>query len=313
MRPRIRSRKSQRNRPRNQLAPLFSLERQPHTLPHSWYCDERWTAAAGQRALKDFMPKSNLIESSVQGVPAWITAPWALHAGIQSPSEMLQLKSHLDNSAPPLVVIDLPVGLECSWENWMIQQRHSRILNLSTSSSAIEQFPKNRKKQLRKFNEFGLQIQSVDDPERILKLHQLARNRKGIKSDSNQLKRLLEVLLSTPFQSAYAVVDRGGQDVANGVFLHHEHETVYAFGGQKFSELSAVATVYLISRGIEVAEELKHTRFDFGGSLDVGVDQFYKEFGAVKVDKLRLVRCNKWIKPFLKWSRPDLFVISGPK
>lgn len=253
------------------------------------------------------------MESRVHGIPAWITAPWALHAGIQSQLELLELKSHLDNNAPPLVVIDLPVGLECSWENWIIQRRHSRILSLSPSSSAIEKFPKNRKKQLRKFHELGLKIESVDDPERILRLHQLARNRKGIKSNGNQLMRLLDVLLSTPFQSAYAVVDRAGHDVANGVFLHHEQETVYAFGGQKFSELSAVATIKLISRGIEVAEELKHTRFDFGGSLDVGVDQFYKEFGAEKIDKLRLVRCSKWIQPLLNWSRPDLFSINEPK
>jgi hypothetical protein len=47
--------------------------------------------------------------------------------------------------------------------------------------------------------------------------------------------------------------------------------------------------------------------FDFGGSMDPGVDRFYAEFGAEAVPKIRLVKMAPWWKPIMRWRRPDLF------
>ncbi len=63
----------------------------------------------------------------------------------------------------------------------------------------------------------------------------------------------------------------------------------------------------LIDAGIRDAVKREVNCFDFGGSMDPGVDKFYAEFGAEKVVKWRYMRCSWWAQPWLRLMRPDLF------
>jgi hypothetical protein len=90
-------------------------------------------------------------------------------------------------------------------------------------------------------------------------------------------------------------------------FCTTQGRTVYAFGGQKRSSVSGLATVLLIEQGIRDAAAIGNRIFDFGGSSDPGVDRFYAEFGAEKVPRQRAVRMAWWARPWLRLMRPDLF------
>jgi hypothetical protein len=63
----------------------------------------------------------------------------------------------------------------------------------------------------------------------------------------------------------------------------------------------------LIAEGIKAAQSLGHQIFDFGGSQDSGVDQFYREFGAKKVPRFRAIRVRPLYRWWLNLTRPDLF------
>ena len=99
----------------------------------------------------------------------------------------------------------------------------------------------------------------------MLQLHQQVRERKSIPSDAAALKRLLTWILTSPHQSSYVVYDDQNQAIASATFLHNNGRTVYAFGGQERSNVSALATVLLIQQGIRDAEAVGNDIFDFGG------------------------------------------------
>ena len=209
----------------------------------------------------------------------------------------------------PCIVVDLPPGMPCNGDSkWMIQERHTRQLQwLSESTTPVDDLPKHRLKQIRKGERHGLSVELSSDHNRILGLHQEARLRKKLHSDETNLRLQLESVLKSPHQTSYVAQDAQGEDLASAVFLHEKGRTIYAFGGQKRSKESAWASVMLITKGIEAAHERGNTRFDFGGSMDAGVDQFYAEFGAQAVSKLRCIRVARWARPWLQFLRPDLF------
>ena len=81
---------------------------------------------------------------------------------------------------------------------------------------------------------------------------------------------------------------------------------LYAFGGQIRGPQSAIASVAMLAKAMDIAIEKGANIFDFGGSEDPGVDRFYKEFGAKRVKKARLIYVVWWLKPIIRFIRPDL-------
>jgi lipid II:glycine glycyltransferase (peptidoglycan interpeptide bridge formation enzyme) len=119
--------------------------------------------------------------------------------------------------------------------------------------------------------------------------------------------RLLTWILTSPHQTSYVVYDDQNRAIASATFLHNKGRTVYAFGGQERSNVSALATVLLIQQGIRDAEAVGNDIFDFGGSADEGVDRFYAEFGAHAEPRFRAILVKGWAHPWLRVFRPDLF------
>lgn len=274
----------------------------PATLPSCWYSDPRWSTNDST---------AGLMHARIKGIPALITPPWALYATpgnlIPDAHEINHAVRLFEEHSASLIVWDLPPNIRATLpKKWHVITKHTRQL-YPDSSGLFAPLPKHRQKQIRKAEGAGIRLIPCSDVERMLALHQLSRHRKNIASDAAQLRKLLKTIFATPFHSSYMAVDADGNDIANAVFLHHLNETVYGFGGQVRSQYSAIATTLLISKGMEHAQELRHDTFDFGGSEDRGVDQFYSEFGAAKVPRLRAVLAKRPFRRWLKWTRPDLF------
>lgn len=245
------------------------------------------------------------------GVQAVVTPPWAQDIGPYR--DDAALCAALEASRTTLTVLDLPAGTSAPHKlprhSWAVP-RHTRHITMS-GEDPVEQWPATRRKQLKRAEREGMTVSRSSNLGLLVELHQAARQRKGIASQESQLKPLLEELLAEPSTHAWVVRNARQDAVAGGVF--HAAETgrcVYGFGGQFRSEHpgeSSRATVLLISAAMRHAAQEGAVTFDFGGSMDQGVDRFYAEFGAEAIPKVRLVKISPWWKPLMRWLRPDLF------
>lgn len=275
----------------------------PTQHPDSWFSDPQWLQALQVGQAVD---SAALARLRIKGIPAAITPPWALETGEVTSDHVQALRRALESSALPLVVCDLPPGFPCMWEKpWIVQQKHTRWLK--AVDGQFPPLPKHRSKQVRKALAQGLRLEPCADVALLLQLHQQVRERKSIPSDAAALKRLLSWILTSPHQTSYVVYDDQNRAIASATFLHNKGRTVYAFGGQERSNVSALATVLLIQQGIRDAEAVGNDIFDFGGSADEGVDRFYAEFGAHAEPRFRAILVKGWAHPWLRVFRPDLF------
>lgn len=253
-----------------------------------------------------------LERSRVQGLRALTTPMWALEvprltSGVLSAAELA-----------PLVVLDfapgeLDAGGLRAWQEaeWVLQERHTRWLSLAAGFSP-SQLPKQRRKQLRFAETQGWRLSVIDDLEVLATLHNASRIRKGIANDSEKLLKLLHRLSTTDHLTTWGVQDADGTWIAGCGFLPERGRLVYAFGGASgHSKESAAAVVMLLVRAMSAAADSGYATFDFGGSMDPGVDRFYKEFGGEKVPKWRAVRVARWARPWIRLRRPDLLRGSG--
>lgn len=275
----------------------------PTQHPDSWFNDPHWLKAL---RVEQAIENAALARQRVKGISAAITPPWALECGNVNIDAARTLRRALESAALPLVVCDLPPGVPCDWDKpWIVQQKHTRWLQ--TVDGQFPSLPKHRSKQVRKALAQGLRLEPSTDVALLLQLHQQVRERKSIPSDAAALERLLAWILPSSHQSSYVVYDAHNRAIASATFLHNKGRTVYAFGGQKRSKVSALATVLLIQQGIHDAEKVGNEIFDFGGSADKGVDRFYAEFGAHAEPRYRVILASKWVRPWLRALRPDLF------
>ena len=249
--------------------------------------------------------------------PILATPPWAQDIGVDI--DMAAWTAAVASSSIP-VVLDLPAGwqrpVDLPPESWALE-RHTRQSVLQTGADPIEAWPSNRRKQWRRAERAGLTAERTEDVACLTALHQAARNRKTIKSDGDALHRLLEALLIEEDTHAWIVRNQGGDVLSGGVF-HGEgsmratgvRRCIYGFGGQfreGHQDSTSLATVLLIGHAMRHAAEQGSTVFDFGGSMDAGVDRFYAEFGAERIPKMRIVRIKAPLRWLFRMARPDLF------
>jgi hypothetical protein len=271
-------------------------------LPDSWFAESVWVS---EKKSFHWQESAHLVRSRIKGIPALFTPEGALHVGLITPPNW----NALEQSKSPCIIVDLPPGMPFEGRKfWKVQKRHTRQLRWNrTDADPIAILPSHRLKQLRRASRNQLEVLFVSEPKRILALHMAARMRKEVRANEKVLLQQLSSILQSPNQTSCIVQNHAGKDIASAVFLHEKGRTIYAFGGQIRSKESALATVMLIAEGIKSAKEVGNTCFDFGGSMDPGVDKFYAEFGADTVPKLRCVRIAWWAKPWLRITRPDLF------
>ena len=278
------------------MGPAFQAE----GPPEDWYADPVWARVhPGGRDVGG----GPAVRMWVRGVPALITAPWALHtarAACDLEVWAAQPEPWVVVDAPPLLPFPQapPVG------GWF-QQRHTRMLRLAPEG-AVACVPANRRKQLNRALRVGLKAEPDVPVADVVRLHAGARDRKGLAADAAALERLLDALVASPWVRSWGIRDAEGRWVAAAVFLQERSRWVYAFGGAERNSRSGLATVALLGAAIDAAAAAGADWFDFGGSTDPGVDRFYAEFGADAAPKWRWVRSAAWALPWMRWMRPDL-------
>ena len=284
-------------------------------LEQSPFSSSSWLENCGPGGFV-FNKTSGLVKTTIKGIPALFTPNWALDCGLvlnnYSGDEYSLFVEEINKRSEPYITIDLP---PCSDEfglstaivkqrtpsNIRVQWRHTRILELPS------QLPSNRRKQVKRAEREMISCEEVKNWNNVHILHDESRNRKDIKNDSDQLGKLLNSIASEDFSFAVEAKSPEGECIASGGFiLLPNNRCLYAFGGQKRGPLSAIASVAMLTEAMEIAKSKGARWFDFGGSTDPGVDRFYKEFGAKNIPKPRLIKISWWLRPILKFLRPDL-------
>ena len=258
---------------------------------------------------------SALSRFPMRGIQVLATPPWALDCGLSSETptkEYVALTSNWSARSEALKIIDLPPLPENSSltkaslkvntpRSFKIQWKHTRQILLDTP------LPNNRRKQVNRAKREGITCHLSNDWSNVISLHNESRIRKEIHSDSFQLSTLLNSVSKMTSSFAIEALDANGKCIAAGGFVYVNAATcLYSFGGQSRSKISGIASVAMLSFAMEEARTHGVTTFDFGGSADPGVDRFYKEFGAARVARARLVYASWWLRPFLRFIRPDL-------
>lgn len=246
------------------------------------------------------------------GLRAWATPPWAQDIGAHADTPaILRL---LAAPPAPLVVLDLAPGIPAPESLppgcWTLE-RHTRQVALTGREDPIAAWPAHRRKQFNRAEREGMQVHRIRDVRSLVALHQASRTRKGLSSDAEPLERLMSELLKEPGTQAWEITNAAEETLAGGLFHGSDDgRCIYGFGGQFRNATpgdTSRATVLLIGTAQRHAAAQGDGCFDFGGSADPGVDRFYAEFNAEKVNKARLVYMAPMWRPLLRLRRPDLF------
>lgn len=234
-------------------------------------------------------------------LPLACTPPWALHIGLRGSLETQQALVKACASRSLLHVLDLGPSADPALrvpDGWKEITRHTR--QLAWHENDGWGVGKRRRKQARRFlqDEGTLEVQlDAHGWDEVVALHRQARTRKGLAHHGTDLSALVKRIADAPWTFAVLARDHEGRCVASGGFVILPDQTcVYAFGGQLRSRSSGRATVAMLLAAMNEAHNRGCTTFDFGGSQDPGVDQFYAEFGAVAVPMRRWVKAPVWFQ-----------------
>ena len=249
-------------------------------------------------------------------IPITCTPPWALHVTWHGEiAAQKRLKHALTRAHTTVSVVDLGPDASPALtapKGWREVRRHTRQLNLSDTYVAT--LPKTRVKQARRFERESGTVEIHEDAsgwDQVFALHRASRERKGLQAQPEQLEALLQRIAPTDWTFSVLARDAHGECIASGGFVILPDQTcVYAFGGQTRSQESGRASVAMLLEAMRHAHARACLRFDFGGSQDPGVDQFYAEFGSEVVFMRRWVCAPRWFqwlfpRTWRSWTKPS--------
>ena len=258
-----------------------------------------------------------LQKTRIRGIFSLLSTPrWALHIqwGGEAKTQM-ELKRQLIEAQQLFNVVDLgPSALPDlpTPAGWTEVLRHTRQCSLEDEPKEV--VPKTRWKQARRFAAEGGHVKICTDLqgwEDVALLHIESRERKGLDAHAGALTELLQRIGGKPWTFSVLSFNEKGKCLASGGFVMLENGTcVYSFGGQRRSEQSGRATVAMLLEAMQEAKQRGAKHFDFGGSQDGGVDQFYAEFGADVVAMRRWIHVPWWFRfifpgKWKAWATPS--------
>ncbi len=252
-------------------------------------------------------------------ISALITPAWGVHCDVQGDGlDRINLFKQVASEPATVKVLDV-LGATPeeagALPKWTHVTRHTRQLSLPQSTEDIP-WPSQRLKQERRFLREGGRVEMNPGQgwQDVFALHLQSRARKSLDGRPAALKALLDNLYQQPWAFNVVAYDNAGSPVASGGFVGlSDGTTVYAFGGQQRSKGSGLASVAMIIAAGRVAQERGSHVLDFGGSLDAGVDQFYKELGGQAVAVSRFIHCPFWFRTLFPstwhaWTQPSTMV-----
>ncbi|HSZ25103.1 MAG TPA: hypothetical protein VK766_05270 [Cytophagaceae bacterium] len=116
----------------------------------------------------------------------------------------------------------------------------------------------------------------------------------------NTLQRLVEGLLLLGKAEVWHVKDEKGTVLVGAFFFMFENRIIFSFSGRTEEARDKKAMYFLCTKVIE-EHSSKNIIFDFAGSNDPGVGNFYRSFGAQERKYLRIKKNE--LPFFVKWLK----------
>lgn len=202
----------------------------------------------------------------------------------------------LDELKPVLVELNfLPFyWLPFHWAGFEVKPRLTyRLQTAHTRPQRIfAEFRDNIKRQIRK-SEKQNKIVEAGNSSALFDLNKDSYERKGDEHpfDADLLHHLFNMLRVDEAGKILEVHNPEGKVIAAAMFAWDSHYLYYLTGGVRESEKSSGAMAHVMWEGIQLSHH-KNLTFDFEGSMNKGIEQFFSAFGATPFTYYQVRKSN---------------------
>ncbi|MFT4678553.1 MAG: hypothetical protein ACI84C_000757 [Flavobacteriales bacterium] len=187
-----------------------------------------------------------------------------------------------------------------TWDGFRVAPKYTYRLSLEPSGEAIRaNFSQSAKSAIKKAEKSEIVVTICDDAQKV---HELLNETLQSKNDSFDLGLTLEEIKNLfETELAFALVANCNEKpIATGVFVHDRLNCYYLLGGvnRKYSKLEGGTAI--IWSGIQKAKEIGCEVFDFEGSMNPGIEHFFRGFGGKLTPYFQIIKANKLQRRILR-------------
>lgn len=177
-------------------------------------------------------------------------------------------------------------------KEFKIKKHHTYVLDLSVTDDVQNLYAAKRRQQIRRALKDELQVVKITDLQIVydLVIQTFARQKKSI--DLAFVKKILFDFANEKNSFAFAAL-KDGKPIIAYFCIHHNKEAFYLMGGYEEREKHIGAGPLAMNACIEHAKKIGITTYDFEGSMEPSIENYFKEFGGVKQTYLYLEKSNR--------------------
>jgi hypothetical protein len=239
-----------------------------------------------------------LFQKNKLGVRYTITAPFASHIGLiaHSDSEKTEssqsfwktihqaIASYISTEKDALVEITLSTDHHDSqpytWEKLSVRPRHTYLIDLEQRQEVmLSGMSPERRKNIKKAQEEGLEVEVCEDPVRFMKMIDMTIERQQIGLNKEILAKILSSECIKKNRSMY-ICTIAGKDIAAGLLVWDRDRTYYLMGAYDSDNSHEGGGALIIWQAILEAKKRGNSTLDFEGSMIPEVERFFRGFGG---------------------------------
>ncbi|OSY88496.1 hypothetical protein WH52_07015 [Tenacibaculum holothuriorum] len=250
----------------------------------SWYLDiacDNWSVLV----LEDYIAVMPLPWRKKLGIKYVYPPLWVLQLGVFS-TEVVDENEFLIEVFHEFKYVEQRTNSKNSFsmfEKFQLEKT-MQVLSLETNYDTIfRNYNRNRKRELKKAQEFDLVEKWNDAPENLIELFKQnvgKRLGKGIRErDYNNLFQLIKICKCEKKGEVLSIYDKNNQLVSSAFFVKLKNRVTEVVCSSDFSNRSNGANTFMNDRAIFKYQP--HFKiFDFGGSSMKNIAKYYRSFGA---------------------------------
>lgn len=191
------------------------------------------------------------------------------------------------------------------WNNYELKTKYTYRLSLTPDENTLfSQLASPLKRQIAKARRNKLTFVEYQNIDPLFELiHENKKNGKSVLGTAMNALGTLESLAYEMVENGsgkiYGIVDEQKRNLATGLFINFLDKTYYLQGVYTPKDRNSGAMSLLMWEAILKAKTTGHTLFDFEGSMIMGIEAFFRKFGAEAVSYLHIYRNQ--LPKLIKW------------
>ncbi|MCB0760887.1 MAG: GNAT family N-acetyltransferase [Flavobacteriales bacterium] len=179
-----------------------------------------------------------------------------------------------------------------TWAGYKVAPKYTYRIDLSAPLEEIRaHFSTSTRSVLKKAEDSGVKVEALSDAPRIMKVLQEAMtSKKGSYSTPLSETQLTQLLQSDVARVFIGRADE--KDVAVALFVEDRNDLYYLVGGVHRDFAKSGAGTAVIWKGIEHAKQSQKRYFDFEGSMNPGIEHFFRGFGGELTPYMQIAKAS---------------------